>query len=115
MAKFVGENTVNTPVNHLWQQFSSIIKQLQEQFVPGRMLSTRYSQPWLNQECKKHATRKKPLYNKAKGTDLIIDWFRSKDTAAKLRKTCKKAYNNFISSFVAYNNKSNSKRFFSFI
>ena len=62
------------------------------------MLSTRYSQPWRNRECKKHAGRKKLLYNKAKGTDLIIDWFRFKDAAARLRKTCKKAYNNLISS-----------------
>lgn len=62
------------------------------------MLLTRYSQLWRNRECKKHARRKKLLYNKAKGTDLIIDWFRFKDAATRLRKTCKKAYNNFISS-----------------
>ena len=79
------------------------------------MSSSRYSQLWFNRECKKHVRRKKRLYNKARRTGLDVDWFRFKDAAARSRKTCKKAYNNFISSSVASNNKSDSKRFFSFI
>ena len=59
--------------------------------------------------------KEKHLYNKARRTGLDVDWFRFKDAAARSRKTCKKAYNNFISSSVASNNKSDSKRFFSFI
>ena len=69
----------------------------------------------LIREYKKHVRRKKRLYNKARRTGLEVDWFRFKDAAARSRKTCKKAYNNFISSSVASNNKSDSKRFFSFI
>ena len=79
------------------------------------MLSSRYSQPWYNRECKKHVRRKKRLYNKARRTGLDIDRFRFKDAAARSRKTCNKVYNNFISSSVASNSKSDSKRFFSFI
>ena len=105
MVKFVRGNTIN----------ASTIKQLQEKFVPNRMSSSLYSQPWFNRECKKHVRRKKRLYNKARKTGLDVDWFRFKDAAARSRKTCKKAYNNFISSSVASNNKSDSKRFFSFI
>ena len=45
MTKFTRVDTYNTPVNHLWQQFISTIKQLKEKFVPSRMSSTRYSQP----------------------------------------------------------------------
>ena len=51
------------------------------------------------------------LYNKAKEQALDTDWFRFKDTAARLRKTYKKAYDNFISSSVASSNKSNSNFF----
>ena len=65
--------------------------------------------------CIKHVRRTKRLYKKARRTALDVDWFRFKDEAARLRKTCKKAYSNFISSSVASNNKSDSKRFFSFI
>ena len=75
------------------------------------MSSTRYSQPLSNQECKKHVRRKKHIYNNAKRTDLNVDWFLFIDAAARSRKTCKKAYSSFISSSVASNNKSNSKRF----
>ena len=79
------------------------------------MSSSRYSQPCFNQECKKHVRKKKRLYNKARRTGLDVDWFRFKDAAARSRETCKKVYNNFISSSVASNNKSDSKQFFSFI
>ena len=58
---------------------------------------------------------KKRLYNKARRTGLDADWFRFKDAAARSRKRCKKACNNFSSSSVAFNNKSDSKQFFSFI
>ena len=73
MVKFVRGNTVNTPINHLWQQFSSTIKPLQEKFVPSRMSSSRYSQPWFNRECRKHVRRRKRLYNKARRTSLDVD------------------------------------------
>ena len=43
MTKFTLVDTYKTPVNHLWQQFISTIKQLKEKFVPSRMSSTRYS------------------------------------------------------------------------
>ena len=107
IVKFVRENTINTQINHLRQKFSSTIKQLQEKFVPSRMSSTRYSQLWFNQECKNMSEGKKRLCTKAKRTGLDDDLFRFKDTAARSGKTCKKAYNNFISSSIASNNKSN--------
>ena len=91
MVIFVRGNKINTAINHLWQQFSSKIKQLQEKFVPSRMSSSHYSQLWFNQECKKHVRRKKRLYNKARRTGLGVGWFRFKDTAAISRKTSKKA------------------------
>ena len=45
----------------------------------------------------------------------LVTGLRFEDAAARSRKKCKKAYNNFISSSVASNSKSDSKRFFSFI
>ena len=111
MAKLVRGNTINSPINHLWQQFSSTIKQLQEKFVPSRMSSSCWSQPWFYRECKKHVRRKKCLCNTARRIGLDADWFRFKDAAVRSQKTCKKAYNNFISSSVASNDKSDSKWF----
>ena len=58
------------------------------------------------ENAKKHVRRKKRLYNKPRRTGLDIDWFRFKNAAARSRKVCKKAYNNFISSSVASNSKS---------
>ena len=112
IVKFVRTNTINTPINHLWQQFSSTIKQVQEKFVRSRMSSSHYSRPWFNRECKKHVRMKKHRYKKARRTDLDVDWLRFKDAAIRSRRACKKAYNNFISSSVASNNKIDSKRFF---
>ena len=82
---------------------SSTIKQLQEEFIPSSM----------SLENAKNISegRKKRLYNKSKRTGLDVDWFRFKDTAARSRKTCEKIYNNFISSSVASNSKSDSTVF----
>ena len=82
---------------------SSTIKQLQEEFVPSSM----------SIENAKNISegRKKRLYHKAKRTGLDVDWFRFKDPTARSRKTSKKIYNNFISSSVASNSKSNSTIF----
>ena len=76
------------------------------------MSCVRYSQLGLienanNRECKKHVRRKKRLHNKIKTTGLDDHWSRFKDIAARSRKKCKKAYNDFISSLVASNNKGN--------
>ena len=71
-------------------------------------------QSTFNRECHKHVRRKKRLYNKARRAGLYADWFRFENAAARSRKTCKKAYNNFISSSVTSKNKSDSKQFFSF-
>ena len=43
MVKSVTGNAIDTPMNHLWQQFSSTIRQLQEKFVSSRKSSSRYS------------------------------------------------------------------------
>lgn len=43
--KRVHLNTVNTPVNHVRDHFSSKVKQLQEKFVSKSTPSTCYSQP----------------------------------------------------------------------
>ena len=37
------------------------------------------------------------LYIKAKRTDLTSDWNNFQEAAAVARKTCKQAYNNFVS------------------
>ena len=55
------------------------------------MSSSRYSQPWFDQKCKNHVTRKKRLYTKARRIGLDVDWFQFKNAAARSRKTCKKA------------------------
>ena len=88
---------------------------MQEKFVPSRMSSSCYSQSWFNQECKKHVRKKKHLYIKARRAGLDVDWFQFKDAAARSQKTCMKACNNFIRSFLESNKKSDTKWFFSFI
>ena len=67
------------------------------------MSSTHYSQPWKN--AKNMSEGKSIIITKRKKTGLDDDWFWFKEAAGRSRKTSKKAYNNFISSSVASNNK----------
>ena len=102
----------NTPVNHygnnLVPQLSNCKKTL-FQAECYQLVTVNFD---LIGNAKKHVRRNKHLYNEAKRTGLDVDWFQFKDVAAISRKTCKKAYNNYISLSVASNNESISKRFF---
>ena len=63
--RFIRDNNINTPINDLWNILSDMINKLQDKYVPSRMTTTRYSQPWITRECKQKIRQKKRAFNKA--------------------------------------------------
>ena len=112
---FVNNNSITTPINELWKKFKSMIDLAQEKYVPNRMTSQRFNQPWVNKDCKRMFRKKKRVYNRAKLSNLPSDWDKFRETAAQTRKACKSAYNTFVRESVCPSIKQNPKRFFSFI
>jgi len=72
--RFIRDNNINTPINDLWNILSDMINKLQDKYVPSRMITKRYSQPWITRECKQKIRQKKRAYNKAKKSGLKSDW-----------------------------------------
>ena len=112
---FIKNNTIDTPINTLWQNLKSIIDTIKERCVPSRLTSSRYTQPWINRACKSQCRKKKRAYKRAKSSGLKSDWDIFRQTASATRKACKTAYNSYVHESVSPNIKQNPKRFFSYI
>jgi hypothetical protein len=81
---------------------TNIIKMI-DNHVPTKMSTKRFNQPWITTEVKRKARQKKRSNNKARKT---------KDMS---KKTCKKAYTEYINSIIGRDENNNSKRFWGFI
>ena len=67
--------------------------------MPSKLTSKIFTHAWFTKACKSKVRIDKNmyLYIKAKRTDLTSDWNNFQEAAAVARKTCKQAYNNFVS------------------
>ena len=60
------KNSIKTNVNILGTEFSKKCLELMKKHVPSKVTSSRYSQPWINQDLKRFSRRKKKAYMRAK-------------------------------------------------
>jgi hypothetical protein len=79
--------------------------------VPTKM-STK---PWITTEVKRKARQKKRSYSKARKTNNPKKHARYRKIKDMSRKTCKKAYTEYINSIIGSEENTNSKRFCDFI
>ena len=111
---FIEVNTISTKINSLWEHFSKTCQELIDKHAPSKITSVRYSQTWINTEIKRHSRQKKKAYNKAKASKKTNDWDHYKSIKKKCQIECRKAYNNYVSTMLNNNIKSNPKRLWSF-
>ena len=69
----------------------------QFKYVPSELTSKRFTQAWFTKACNSKVRRNKKLYIKTKRTNLTSDCNNFQEAATVARKTCKEAYNNFVS------------------
>ena len=112
---FVEHHTIDTGINTLLSEFESKCAALMNEHIPSKFTSTRYSQPWVNNEIKQLSRRKKRSYKKAKKTGKQKDWRRFNDIKKEAQRLCKETYNNYVSNMLEDDNTNNPKRFWSFI
>ena len=111
---FLPDFTICRPVEEIWLYKSSILG-LQEQHVPSKMSSPRYSQPWVNRNVKRASRRKKRSFWKARRTKNDKDIQRYHHLKKESRSACKSAYNSYIRNIISPDSTSNPKRFWGFI
>ena len=105
----------DTEVESLWQQIKRISEEGMERFVPSKMTSKRYSQPWFTKKCKRAIRKKNRAYKKAKRTNDNKDWDRFNELWKEAQKACKEANTNYTSRNINADFEENTKRFYTYI
>jgi hypothetical protein len=108
-------NAISTKINSLWEHFSKMCQELIDKHVPSKMTSVRYSQAWINTEIKRLSRKKQKAYDKVKASKKTKDWDHYKSIKRKCQIECRKAYNNYVSTMLNNDIKSNPKSLWSFI
>ena len=60
--EFIESNTADTPVNTLWSCISNKLEEVMEKYVPSKMTSTCYNQPWVTSKIKSIERQKQKCY-----------------------------------------------------
>ena len=112
---FTENNSIKTDVNSLWSDFSRKCLELMGNHVPSKETSSRYSQPWINQDLKRLSRRKKNAYNRARTTKKKEDWAAYKKLKKDNQRECRRAYSSHVSNLVSDEQTGNPKKLYSFI
>ena len=110
--EILSTNSIDTPINTIWNNLKTCLLNAQELHVPSRITSARFSQPWITRECKRLIRIKKRRYKRFKLTKRMSDWEKYQQAARNSKKACASAYNSFIRHSTEDNNK---KKLFSVI
>ena len=97
---FTEKNSIKTDVNSLWSDFSRKCLELMGKHVPFKETSSRYSQPWINQDLKRLFIRKK-AFNRARMTKKKEDWAAYKKLKKDNQRECRRAYSSHGSNLVS--------------
>lgn len=114
VSNFTSRFTSSTPVQSLWDDFSTECNRLIEQYVPSKLTSSRFHQPWVNTEIKRLSRRKQKAYNRAKRTQHHRHWAYFNLLKKQAHAACKRAYNQYISNLLD-DSSPPKKSFWSFI
>ena len=112
---FMMVNTVQTPINELWNTFKQNLEDVIQENVPTKTLRTKERSPWINDSLKKKIRKLKKLFKKQKGSSKqsrASEFYRSH--RALVQKETRRAYWNYINNIVS-DEEGNSKEFWRYI
>ena len=112
--EFLQKFNSNSNVNTMWNDIKNHLLSTLDLFVPSKMTSSRFSQPWITRDIKQLSRRKKRAYVRARSSKKQKDF----ECYEKLKKSstenCKTAYNDYITNIISPDSSSNPKRFYGF-
>jgi hypothetical protein len=113
---FLTAHANTTNINSLWNDFKSGCLDIMNRYIPTKLTSTRYSQPWINREIKQLTRRKNKLFKKHQNNKSSPQWKKYKDLKKIIQRKCRQAYDNHINSMFGEDEATpNYKKFFNFI
>ena len=90
------DNTINTPVQDLWDAYKSMCMNCL-QLVPTKTApSGKSNQPWATPLIRYLSSKKKRLYNRARRSDLVEDWKEYRAAKNLMQKECRRAHNRYL-------------------
>ena len=110
---FTSRYTTTTDINTLWQSFRDFTTNVIDKFVPSKMSSTRFNQPWVTRKVKRLSKRKKRAYHKARDSGTEHDINRYKSIRTETRNECRTAYHTYIRDIITTDR--NPKKLYSYV
>jgi len=119
---FVSHHTLHSSIDELWSLLKTKLLSAMDQFIPSKMSTIRFNQPWITRELKRLARRKKRKYRTAVKHNTANDWANFHAVKKEMAKKCRVAYNDYINSIIGdpdvldeQNSTYSNKKFFSYI
>ena len=81
---FVEEHNENSDVNKMWKCIKEEFKRIMDSFVPTKLTTRNFQQPWFNCETKKLIRKKKRWFKKMKSSNCD----RVREKYMKIKKEC---------------------------
>ena len=115
--EFQDDITKNKELNtdSLWEAFKTLFDRLVMQYVPSKMSSNKYRNPWTNRTVTRLSRRKSRAHRKAKQTRHSRDWERYKHLSKSLQRECRKAHNTYVNDIICGDMKQNSKKLWTYL
>ena len=99
--KFTQEYNTTTPINTLWSIFKSQCSNTINKYVPSKLTTTRYNQPWCNRLIRRLAKRKKRAYKRARRSGDRADWGIYQKIQKENQRQCRNARDEYVSGMVS--------------
>ena len=113
--EFTDKHSVKADIDTMWSQFSSNCTLIMTDYIPSKLSSAGFSQPWINRDLKRLSRRKKRAYKKASTTNKKSDWNRYKQLKKESQMKCRRVYAAHANDLVSDDQTGNPKKLYSFI
>lgn len=110
---FTSNFNSNTSINTLWDTFKNFCTKTIDDFVPSKLSTQRFHQPWITGKIKRLSRRKKRAYRKARKTGNLEDKQRYKQLQKESQHECRRTYNTYVRNTVSDGR--DAKKLYSFI
>ena len=112
--EFTDRHSIKADIDTMWSQFSSKCTQIMTDYIPSKLSSARFNQPWINRDLKSLSRTKKRAYKKARTSNKKSDWNRYKQLKKVSHMKCRKAYAAHVNDLVSDDQTGNPKKLYSF-
>jgi hypothetical protein len=111
---FIQEHNSSTPINTLWTIFKKKCSDTIDEFVPSKLTSTRFNQPWCNRLIRRLARKKKRAYRKARKSKNQTDWDIYRSIQKQNQQKCRETRNEYVRNMVSEPG-TNNKKLYSYV